>query len=293
MVLPGYIREAARGGTASDLETIKDWLDNGGEVDDYEPADRRTILMVGISYERIEVVKLALSHGADVNKPGDLDVPEAPLFSVIGVDDIDFILDAISLLLDAGARINAAAPTALDDCYIAGETALSYAIDWFRFDNDDYAEKGLACVSLLLRRGAKLDNCWGGRSAEDCLRHVANPIAFERRFPGLQGCYSITRPPIETKAQFIACKKLIADERRRRYMLPRRAFLRLRSLQLRGRANPDAFLAAVARLPNELAWHVLSFWPAEADVAPPPPSISDEALLSELDGLVQAQANSR
>ena len=112
-------------------------------------------------------------------------------------------------------------------------------------------------------------------------------------FPELEGAYSITRPPIKTKAQFIACKKLIADERRRRYMLPRRAFLRLRSLSIRRRAKPDALLAAVARLPNEMAWHVLSFWPAEADVAPPPPIISDEALLSELDGLVQAQANSR
>ena len=58
---------------------------------------------------------------------------------------------------------------------------------------------------------------------------------------------------------------MIADERRRRYMLPRRAFLRLRSLAHRGRAKPDALLAAVVLLPNELAWHVLSFWPAEAD----------------------------
>ena len=80
-------------------------------------------------------------------------------------------------------------------------------------------------------------------------------------------------------------------------MLPRRAFLRLRSLSLRKRGKPaDTLLASVVRLPNELAWHVLSFWPAEADVAPPstpsqqpPPIISDEALLSELDGLVQAQ----
>ena len=89
-------------------------------------------------------------------------------------------------------------------------------------------------------------------------------------FPELEGAYSITRPPIKTKAQFIACKKLIADERRRRYMLPRRAFLRLRSLSLRKRAKPaDTLLASVVRLPNELAWHVLSFWPAEADVAPP------------------------
>ena len=102
-------------------------------------------------------------------------------------------------------------------------------------------------------------------SAEDCLRHVEDPIAFERRFPGLQGCYAITRPPTTIKAQVTACKKLIADERRRRYMLPRRAFLRLRLLALRGRAKPDALLAAVVLLPNELAWHVLSFWPAEAD----------------------------
>ena len=75
---------------------------------------------------------------------------------------------------------------------------------------------------------------------------------------------------------------------------------RLRSLSIRRRAKPDALLAAVARLPNEMAWHVLSFWPAEADVAPPstpsprpPPIISDEALLSELDGLVQAQKAQR
>ena len=51
MVLPGYIIEAARGGTASDLETIKDWLDDGGDVDDYEPAERRTILMVTVSQD--------------------------------------------------------------------------------------------------------------------------------------------------------------------------------------------------------------------------------------------------
>ena len=75
-----------------------------------------------------------------------------------------------------------------------------------------------------------------------------------------QGAYSITRPPIKTKAEFIACKKMVAAERRRRYMLPRRAFLRLRSLALRGRAEPDAVLATVARLPNEMAWHVISYW---------------------------------
>ena len=196
--------------------------------------------------------------------------------------------------MDAGARIDATTRTAMDGCYIAGETALSFSFDWFRYDKAEEVERGLAYVSLLLRRGAKLDGCWGGRSAEDCLRQIEDLSAF----PGLEDAYSQDgnaerKLPTATKQQFVACKKLIADERRRRYMVPRRAFLRLRSLALRGRAKPDSLLAAVARLPNEMAWHVLSFWPAEADVAPPPPIISDEALLSELDGLVQAQANSR
>ena len=170
------------------------------------------------------------------------------------------------MLLDAGADIDARITAAVDGEHIAGETALSNAIDWFRYDRITMAEKGLAYVSLLLRRGAKLDGCWGGRSAEDCLRHIEDPSAF----PDLEGAYTVTEPPTgATKEKLIACKKLIADERRRRYMLPRRAFLRLRSLALRGRAEPDALLAAVARLPNEMAWHVLSFWPADADVAPP------------------------
>ena len=38
-------------------------------------------------------------------------------------------------------------------------------------------------------------------------------------------------------------------------------------LALRGRAKPDSLLASVVRLPNELAWHVLTFWPAEADTS--------------------------
>jgi len=170
------------------------------------------------------------------------------------------------MLLDAGASLDTRTTATIEGVYIAGETALSNAIDWLRYDRIEMAETGLAYVSLLLRRGAKLDGCWGGRSAEECLRQIEDPSAF----PEYEAAYSGTRPPTDaTKEKFIACKKLIADERRRRYMLPRRAFLRLRSLALRRRAKPETLLASVARLPNELAWHVLSFWPAEADVAPP------------------------
>ena len=300
MVLPPDVVRAARGLGITDFhppDTIKAWLDDGGDISGVDE-DGYTILNLSLSYENVDVVKCAIAHGADVNQPGDSN-GEPPLYTALGTGEKEFTLEVISLLLDAGANINATTPNADSGVYIAGETALTNAIDWFRYDNDEFSEKALAWVSLLLRRGAKLDNCWGGRSAEECLRHVEEPSAF----PDLQDAYDVTRSPTgKTKEYVTACKKLIADERRRRYMLPRRAFLRLRSLQLRGRAKPDALLDAVARLPNELAWHVLSFWPAEADVAPPstpsprspPPIISDEALLSELDGLVQAQkANSR
>ena len=71
MVLPGYIVEAARGGTVGDLETIRDWLDDGGDINDVDSGTNRTILMMGIVYEFVEVVKLAISRGADVNKDGE------------------------------------------------------------------------------------------------------------------------------------------------------------------------------------------------------------------------------
>ena len=46
------------------------------------------------------------------------------------------------------------------------------------------------------------------------------------------------------------------------------AFVRLRSLMLRGRTKDaaDPIVAHVLRLPNELCWHVLEFWRVESEV---------------------------
>ena len=45
--------------------------------------------------------------------------------------------------------------------------------------------------------------------------------------------------------------------------LPRRRVLRLRTLVARGRARTvDPIIDPVFRLPNEMCWHVLKFWPA-------------------------------
>ena len=117
-------------------------------------------------------------------------------------------------------------------------------------------------MSLLLRYGPDLDGCWGDdRSVEDCLRHIEEPDAF----PELGGAYYRTLPPVETKEQFLACKKLITDERHRRYLLQRKEVLRLRSLSIRGRAkkSSDAMIEPSFRLPDGVLWNVLSFWPPQ------------------------------
>ena len=68
-----------------------------------------------------------------------------------------------------------------------------------------------------------------------------------------------------TNEDFIACKKLIADERRRRFVAKRKEVLRLRSLVVRGRAkkSSDAMLEPSFRLPDGVLWNVLSFWPPQ------------------------------
>ena len=221
MVLPADVVRAAKGFGASDshfhpLDTIKAWLDDGGDISGVDE-DGYTILNLSLSYENVDVVKCAIAHGADVNQPGDSN-GEPPLYTALGTGEKEFTLEVISLLLDAGANINATTPNADSGVYIAGETALSNAIDWFRYNNDGMSEKALAWVSLLLRRGAKLDHCWGGRSAEECLRHVEEPSAF----PELEDAYDVTRSPTgKTKEYVTACKKLIADERRYVQMQPR------------------------------------------------------------------------
>ena len=67
MVLPENIVEAARGGTASDLETIKGWLDSGGDINDAAADTECTILNLSLVFDNPEIMKFAIARGADVN----------------------------------------------------------------------------------------------------------------------------------------------------------------------------------------------------------------------------------
>ena len=262
MVLSDELVAAARGGAEEQFAQIKEYLDAGGDVNDID-ANGDTMLALNIMYEgggyssdRIRIVKLLLARGADVNTLCDGGL--SPLYQACNSEDRAFGLGAIRCLLDAGADIDR--KTREDDDTHPEESPLSTSLDWLRYDNVGWDETGLSYVSLLLRYGPDLDGCWGDRSAEDCLRHIEDPNAF----PELLDVYHAYQPA-GSKEAFRACKRLIADERRRRFVAKGKEVLRIRSLVVRGRAkkSSDAMIEPSFRLPDGVLWNVLSFWPPQ------------------------------
>ena len=262
MVLSNELLEAARGHGDAPFALIKAYLDAGGDVDD---ADEKgdTMLYFHVAHENgdvhaddpFRILRLLLARGADVNKRSRYS-GSTPLYQACNCENQAFGLGAIRCLIEAGANI--------DEKIHKGqfiESPLSNSLDWLRYDSVGWDQIGLAYVSLLLRYGPDLDECWGeDKSAEDCLRHIENPNAF----PELEGIYHAHKPAGSNEA-FLACKKLIADERHRRHLLQRKEVLRLRSLVVRGRAkkSSDAMIEPSFRLPDGVLWNVLSFWPPQ------------------------------
>ena len=272
MVLSDELSEAARVGADVDFARITAYLNAGGDVNDVD-VDGETMLYMNITYEggdhhdvddldaddRLRIVRLLLARGADANIRSPFG-GRTPLYQACNCEDRAFGLGAIRCLLEAGANIDQKRKHPHYNARLE-ESPLCASLDWFRRDQVRWSDIGLSYVSLLLRYGPDLDGCWGDRSVEDCLRHIEEPDAF----PELGGTYHRTVPPVETKEQFLACKRLIADERRRRYLLQRKEVLRLRSLSIRGRAkkSSDAILEPSFRLPDGVLWNVLSFWPPQ------------------------------
>ena len=266
MVLSDELTDAARRGADEHFAQITEYLNAGGDVNDLNE-DGRSMMSLNIIWEggdddtwmnvddRLRIVRLLLARGADV------DMTEAngsfPLFQACNCEDYTFGLGAICCLLEAGANVDQ--KRRVNNNAHPDESPLSTSLDWFRHDDYVQGDIGLSYVSLLLRYGPDLDGCWGDRSVEDCLRHIEEPKAF----PELEGIYRTTLLPMENKEQFLACKKLIADERRRRFVAKRKEVLRLRSLVVRGRAkkSSDAMIEPSFRLPDGVLWNVLSFWP--------------------------------
>ena len=258
-MVPAEIVGAAEACAGDDehFQQIRSWLDDGGDVNDAtDEWDHHALRLLGRS-NHPHLTKLLLERGADVDQVDERGW--TPLYYACTIHD-PCGTDIVNMLLDAGANIDAKTTEAVQDLAIAGETALSTSLDWFRHED---AKTALRYVTLLLRRGASLDDCWGGMPAEDCLRHIEDPHAFGEDINEIYD--EQMDPSVATNEDFIACKKLIADERRRRFVAKRKEVLRLRSLLVRGRAkkSSDAMIEPSFRLPDGVLWNVLSFWPPE------------------------------
>ena len=272
MVLSDELSDAARLGADAHFAQITEYLNAGGDVNDvnehgtsmlslniiFEGGDHLDVDMLDED-DRLRIVRLLLARGADVHHISDYH-GSSPLYQACKCEDRAFGLGAIRCLLEAGANIDQKRRVNDNDARLE-ESPLSASLYWFRRDNARCSDIGLSYVSLLLRYGPDLDECWGeDKSAEDCLRHIENPNAF----PELEGIYHAHKPAGSNEA-FLACKKLIADERHRRHLLQRKEVLRLRSLMVRGRAkkSSDAMIEPSFRLPDGVLWNVLSFWPPQ------------------------------
>ena len=252
MVLPWPIVYAAKDGN---LTAVREWLESGGDVNDTVGGSRSTLIIKVVdnslvSDAQLDVVRLLLSHGADVNK-SDAD-SFTPVHCCAMYPEESDRGPLIQLLLDAGANVNA---TNRDE-----ETPLAIALYLSIWRSPDHAPACLDMVTRLLRAGAALDAIRRENSSvEDMLREE------EKREDN-----ALLSP------EFYACKALISDYRAagqtwKGYLraLPK-DLLRLRSLVARGRAREkvrtrsktprEIALLFAPTFPNELCWRVLEYW---------------------------------
>ena len=117
------------------VDKLKQFLSKGGSPDRYFHA--------AINANALDCVKLMVSHGANVNLPGDEGV--TPLMTSAGVTYRGTI-EITKLLIKKGAKVNARASK--------GSTALMYASSSVAAH---YEDEYVRVVELLIKNGAKVN----------------------------------------------------------------------------------------------------------------------------------------
>ena len=219
-------------------------------------------LLYKIWPQHVVLARALLDRGADVNQRTTSVLGIAPdgstALAVAAAGGGLASPDLVALLLDAGADV---------DMMNARGTPLANAIKGFG-DVPDDPPRHHACrkiVHILLRAGAQTgtlaiaDEVFE-RTEDRCFRGeigIGSPRAFY--------CSA------ESHAHYTAAKEMILGVRaagswRAYAKLPRKQVLSLRSLALRGRAEPrDARMTFLVESPNEIAWKVLEYWRTELD----------------------------
>ena len=202
----------------------------------------------------VQCARWLIARGADVNLRHQNGSCPLHYASFPG----DCSSSAVSLLLKAGARVNAR--TDREDLTPLGQLIVRLDYDLEDVEEEDeivarqeqICRSGLEIMKLLLKAGASLDRCQYGDSAEELMQEFLSDHQDYANY-----------------GSFAKCRELVAGVRAhgtyKAYVRePHRQFLRMRSLLVRGRAKTDSQrLERIARLPNGACWHVLSFlWEA-------------------------------
>jgi len=182
--------------------------------------------MIAANHAAINCTRLLIARGANVNlansRPtpnehgGDGDQLMTPLhnavayFNLRGQRGTRNQLEIISLLLEAGARVNARTKT--------GVTPLGHHLDTIQ---NGCERSDTLVVSALLRAGASMDSCHTYGSAEDVLRHGYDPAEHE-----------------EGEVLSLLESVRAAGGWKRMKRIPHRKVLMLRALLARNRATP-------------------------------------------------------
>ena len=244
MVVPPEVVDAAKAGNVT---AVREWLESGGDPNDTDGYKTLLLSVVESSSEaHLDVARLLLSHGADVNCAcGDRYNP-AHICAIFPEQSSRGPL--VQLLVDAGVNVHAKTSD--------GRTPLSIALSLSVWRTQNQARACLDMITRLLRAGAALDAIEGDASVEDWLREVGNKYDESPHFCALKALLSDLRAAGSTWKGYVRA-------------LPKE-LLRLRSLIARGRAREKRRLRAktpreIALLlapafPNELFWKIMTYW---------------------------------
>ena len=260
--LPWAVGEAAERG---DLQAVKAWLARPTSGIDAMDNCQWTLLHHAclaspLTADSVALAEYLLSRGASVNH-GDASV----LHCAVARHCISYPTDMVGLLLRAGSHIDAR-----DD---EGDSPIAWAMDAMRSDRSERElTRALECVVQLLRHGASLADGFFG------LEDGERPRSYEE-FIDEQKHYC---PDLTSNKHFLECRAIIdgvqtagswrafRDDKNNPWRayerVPRKAVLRLRSLVARKRATTaEPPFKALFASPNEIVWHVLSFWDARIE----------------------------
>ena len=210
--------------------------------------------------DHIDLARELLRRGADVVNPWSF-------INTIGYSanrrNDELARDLVALLLGAGADPNGHETAQILGAAHITFSGLAFAINALSKETQSGPRWGI--VQALIRAGASLDRNYKYGDREETAEELM--ARFEHEVPNFD--------PHDSIGHWAACKTLVADVRAaggtwaayaRR---PRKAVMRLRGFNLRGKAplksgyisrDPSLEILCDARLPPEVAWHVLKFW---------------------------------